>query len=168
MMNNNINKMNKMNEINNMLLNRKLHEKNEKIEELNEQLTQLLIHNRELMLNNMELQDELDKIKQPKTNTKTTTYTKTREAAHDTLLRTAEEYMEHNELSEKSMKKIDEIIDTFLMNENINLQIVPDTIERKIYRNIFIVAFGLLDELIASSSIKFLGHEIVMKMQPQT
>lgn len=159
-----LNQLNKKNDINMMILNRKLHEKEERINELNQQVTKLLILNHDLMNTNRELQNELTDIKQNKQKE-----LESKELKHDILLRTAEEFMDNNNvLSENSMKKIDEIIDSFLMNENINLQLVPDTIERKIYRNVFIVAFGLLDELISNSSIKFLGHEIVMKMQSQS
>jgi len=61
---------------------------------------------------------------------------------------------------ELSRTYIDEEINKLLANVDVNVNIIPDYYERMIYRNIFNMFFGLIENLTNNSSIKFLNHTI--------
>ncbi len=61
---------------------------------------------------------------------------------------------------ELSRQYIDEEINKILAKPEVNVNIIPDYYERMIYRNIFNMFFGLIENLTNNSSIKFLHHTI--------
>ena len=69
---------------------------------------------------------------------------------------------------ELSRSYIDQEIDKILANNDVNVSIIPDYYEKKIYRNIFNMLFGLLESVTTSSEIKFLHHKITFNIQPET
>ena len=69
---------------------------------------------------------------------------------------------------ELSRSYIDQEIDRILSNNDVNVSIIPDYYEKKIYRNIFNMLFGLLESVTTSSEIKFLHHKITFNIQPET
>lgn len=66
--------------------------------------------------------------------------------------------------SELSKQRIQEIIDRLIDDKTVNIRYIPDFAERQIYKNIFNVAFGLLNEVVSHGSIDVLGHQITMQM----
>ena len=68
---------------------------------------------------------------------------------------------------EASKSHINEIINNLLTNENVNVKYLPDFVEKQLYRNMFSILLGLLDELIKTTNIELLGHEITMSLAPK-
>jgi len=66
--------------------------------------------------------------------------------------------------SQLSKQKIQELVDRMISNEAINIAYLPDFAEKQLYKNMFNILLGLLNELIEGSSIDILGHEITMRM----
>ena len=73
-----------------------------------------------------------------------------------------------NNISKLSKDKIDEFVDELLKNENINLEYVPDSIEKKIYKNVFSMIFSLLIDVSNNTKITFIGHEITITIKPES
>lgn len=69
-------------------------------------------------------------------------------------------------LSELSETKVDEFVEKILDDSDINIGYFPDYIERKIYKNVFKILVNLLDELVDTTSIGLLGHQIKLDMTP--
>lgn len=67
-------------------------------------------------------------------------------------------------LSEEQIKKF---VEDLLTDENVNIEYLPDWVERKLYINIFNILLGLLKKTVKSTSIKFIGHQIYLDMKPQ-
>jgi hypothetical protein len=84
------------------------------------------------------------------------------------------EIVENKEVVESNVKKnshiseekLDEFIDEILKDQNINIDYFPDVVERKIYRNVLILMFSLLNKSIDTASVQFIGHEIKFVMSP--
>jgi len=68
-------------------------------------------------------------------------------------------------LGKLSRAYIDQEIEKIINNEKVNVGLIPDYFERKIYRNIFNILFTLLDNTISTTSINFLHHKIEFKFQ---
>ena len=70
---------------------------------------------------------------------------------------------QNNLKSSLSQEQIDSVVDKMIDNQAVNIQYLPDFVERQLYRNIFTILLGLLGEIVDESSINFLGHQITMK-----
>jgi hypothetical protein len=73
-----------------------------------------------------------------------------------------------NNISKLSKDKIDEFIEELLKNENINLQYLPDSIEKKIYKNVFSMIFSILIDVTNNTKISVIGHEITITIKPES
>lgn len=67
--------------------------------------------------------------------------------------------------SDVSRLKIEEFVDKMLEDENVNIKYLPDFVEKKIYINVFNLVLGLLDNLMDSTKIEFMGHHIKLDLQ---
>jgi len=67
-----------------------------------------------------------------------------------------------------SEQQIDEFVDKLLANSSINMSLMPDYIEKKLYKNVFSICLGILDTVLDTVSIEFLGHKIVVDLAPNT
>ena len=66
-----------------------------------------------------------------------------------------------------SPEKIDKFVEEFLLkNKDLNIDYLPDCVEKQIYKNIFIYLMNMTTELIENSKIVFLGHEISISIKP--
>lgn len=74
---------------------------------------------------------------------------------------------QNNLKSSLSQEQIDSVVDKMIDNQAVNIQYLPDFVERQLYRNIFTILLGLLGEIVDESSINFLGHQITMKLGSQ-
>ena len=61
---------------------------------------------------------------------------------------------------------IDAMVERFLCNDRINNPLIPDFIERTIYRNVYRLLIGLIQENLESSSVLLLGHRVTLTMTP--
>ena len=64
------------------------------------------------------------------------------------------------------MLKVDNFVDKLLSDPATNLGMVPDFIERPAQRTTLLFMLKAIAHAVDTSSIEFLGHEIVMRMQP--
>ena len=71
------------------------------------------------------------------------------------------------QLQELSQQKIDEFVEKLLNNKNVNIGYLPDFVERQIYKNVFSLLLGILDNTLTSTKINFMGHELLLTMGPQ-
>jgi hypothetical protein len=69
-------------------------------------------------------------------------------------------------LTDISNERINEMVERLIANKNINIPGFPDYIERHIYRNVFQILINLLDELLQTASVEFMGHQITMNLTP--
>lgn len=74
------------------------------------------------------------------------------------------EEMEQGELSEQQIALF---VEELLGDDAVNIDYFPDFVERKIYINVFNILLGLIRKTLGNTSIKFIGHEITLKMKPQ-
>lgn len=61
-------------------------------------------------------------------------------------------------------KAIEEIVGKFMANSSINSPLVPDFIERQIYRNALTLALGLAEEVLAGAKLEVLGHRVELRL----
>lgn len=69
-------------------------------------------------------------------------------------------------LQELSKQRIDEFVEKLLADKNVNIGYLPDFVERQIYKNVFNLLIGLLDDTISTTSIKMLGHNLTFNIAP--
>jgi len=69
-------------------------------------------------------------------------------------------------LQELSKQKIDEFVEQLLADKNVNIGYLPDFVERQLYKNIFGLLIGLLDNTVSTTSIKLLGHNLTFNITP--
>ena len=63
-----------------------------------------------------------------------------------------------------SREKINDFVETLLSDENINIRWMPDYVERQLYRNIFTILIGLVENMLDNASIEIIGHKIKMSI----
>jgi signal transduction histidine kinase len=68
-------------------------------------------------------------------------------------------------LTEVSKDKIKHYVDNLLENSDTNISYLPDFVEKKIYTNILGVALKVLDDMLQTTTMKFLGHEIAFDLR---
>lgn len=71
-----------------------------------------------------------------------------------------------DKLQELSKAKVDEFVEKLLNDENVNIGYLPDFVERQIYKNIFNLIIGLLNNTLSTTSVKLLGHELTFMITP--
>jgi hypothetical protein len=65
-----------------------------------------------------------------------------------------------DEFFERSSDVIDDIVNRYLQCEFTNNPLVPDFIERRMYRNVVKLMIGLMKDTLETSQIEVLGHRI--------
>jgi len=63
-------------------------------------------------------------------------------------------------------KAIERLVDEIMNNRSINLSMVPDIIERRIYRRLLILIIGHIKETLSEVSIDVLHHRITLTITP--
>ena len=66
-----------------------------------------------------------------------------------------------------SRSAVDGIVDDFMRDEAINSALLPDFIERSIYRNIIHLMLGIIGRVLDTTEFSFLGHNVTMKLTPE-
>jgi len=61
---------------------------------------------------------------------------------------------------------INEYVQKLINDENINIDYLPNFIEKTIYKNIFTILIGVINNLIDTTEIKFLNHNITLNIEP--
>jgi len=67
------------------------------------------------------------------------------------------------ELSDEE-KVIDEIVERYL--ERCNLPLIPDFVEKKIYKNILKIIISVIEDTLEKTEIQVLGHKIKFTIEP--
>lgn len=70
--------------------------------------------------------------------------------------------LDEGKLSEDQIKIF---VDELLKDQDVNISVLPDWAERRIYQNVFTVLIGLLKKTVETSSLKFMGHEVGFEMR---
>lgn len=65
-----------------------------------------------------------------------------------------------------SSQSIDKFVDELIADPNINIYLIPDTVEKTIYSNTLKMVFSLLQKTFNNVSVDIIGHEFKLKMQP--
>jgi hypothetical protein len=65
-----------------------------------------------------------------------------------------------------SESRISELVEKMIANKSVNIGILPNYVERHLYKNLLTTLMGMLEEVINESKIEFMGHRIVMKLVP--
>ena len=66
-----------------------------------------------------------------------------------------------------SFDAVEEIVDDFMSDNAINNPLMPDFIERSIYRNVLKLMLGIMGRVLDTTELRFLGHNITMKLSPK-
>lgn len=91
---------------------------------------------------------------------------KEKEEKEEKKSKNSKKNIEKNKLNHISETKIEEFIESVLKNENINIDYLPDVVEKQIYKNVLLLLFNLIDKSVDKLSIQFIGHEIKLVIQP--
>lgn len=67
-----------------------------------------------------------------------------------------------------SKEKIELFVDNLLKNENINITIIPDSLEKKMYVNILTILLQLINESLKNIKITILDHTLSISMNPSS
>jgi hypothetical protein len=65
-----------------------------------------------------------------------------------------------------SQEQIDIFVERLLNDSNVNIKYLPDFVERQLYRNMFTIFLGVIQNLSDTTEIKFLGHKMTLHMIP--
>lgn len=65
-----------------------------------------------------------------------------------------------------SMIGIDEYVEKMLLDPNVNINYLPDFVERQLYRNVLKMILGLMDHVLKNSHVNLLNHEIHFDVKP--
>lgn len=70
-------------------------------------------------------------------------------------------------LQELSNAKVDEFVDKLLNDKNVNIGYLPDFVERQMYKNIFTLLIGLINNTLSTTAVKLLGHQLTFMITPE-
>lgn len=63
-------------------------------------------------------------------------------------------------------KTIDAVVDEFLKDNGLNTVFIPDFIEKKLYKNVLVLALSAMNRVLDTAHVEFLGHRIEFVMKP--
>jgi hypothetical protein len=64
------------------------------------------------------------------------------------------------------MDAIDSVVDEFMKEKAMNTVIIPDFIERRLYKNILQLALSAVNKVLDTTHVEFLNHRIEFTMKP--
>ena len=62
-------------------------------------------------------------------------------------------------------RAINDIVDRY-MKSSLNSPLLPDAVERALYKNMLRMTIGILSDTMNTSSVDILGHKLTLKMVP--
>ena len=80
--------------------------------------------------------------------------------AHTLVNRDEKQRAEHKRVT-------DEFVQRFLDNEDIGIFVIPDAVERRVYANVIKMAVGITQDMLHTSKVGFLGHELHFRLVPR-
>lgn len=66
-----------------------------------------------------------------------------------------------------SEENIESFVNEMIQNDQINISYLPDSFEKKIYKDILTIIMALVEQIIESTKINFMGHAITLNLEPQ-
>ena len=75
--------------------------------------------------------------------------------------------MDKSKLTELSKERVDAFVEELLNDENVNIKYLPDFVERQLYRNIFSLLINVIENMLDTMNIQFMGHTITFDLKPQ-
>jgi hypothetical protein len=69
--------------------------------------------------------------------------------------------------SKLSKEKIQELVSKLIKDDDINIDYLPDFVEKKIYENVLNILVNLLDSVVDTASINILNHTIKLDLVPR-
>ena len=84
-----------------------------------------------------------------------------------------DENKRHNNLHESDRIKLSKVmiknyVNEFLENEEINIDYLPDFVERQIYINTFNIFINLIHKVLENTKINFMNHDLVFDLVPES
>ena len=71
--------------------------------------------------------------------------------------------IENNSISSDNISKfVDELLD----NKEVNMSYLPDGVEKQIYKNLLVYGLNIMKEVISTSKVEIVGHEITFTVKP--
>ena len=67
---------------------------------------------------------------------------------------------------ELSKEEINKFVAELLSDSDINVGLLPDSIERALYKNIFIILMKIIQRSLEDLNISFMGHDIKISLTP--
>ena len=74
-----------------------------------------------------------------------------------------EKKIENNSISSDSISKF---VDELLNNKEVNMSYLPDGVEKEIYKNLLVYGLNIMKEVISTSKVEVVGHEITFTIKP--
>ena len=69
-------------------------------------------------------------------------------------------------LTHISTKAIEEYVEKMIADKDVNINYLPDFVEKQLYRNILKIVLNLLDHILNNSHVTFFNHEINFDLVP--
>jgi len=69
-------------------------------------------------------------------------------------------------LQELSEEQIEKFVMNLLNNKEINIGYLPDFVEKQIYKNVFNLLINILENLMETTTVNFMGHQIMFSLVP--
>ena len=129
-------------------------------EQVTGKYTKMLIEKETLINNIQRTNDELNK---QINSLKTMNSALEAKLLHETTINNPEGIQKLQELSKR---KIDEYVEQLLTDETVNISYLPDFVEKKIYKNVFSLLIGLLNNVLGTTAVKLLGHQLTFMITP--
>ena len=85
-----------------------------------------------------------------------------REEVEQIRTRIKDSLISDDKLSEDQIKLF---VEELLKDQDVNIGVIPDWAERRIYENVFTMLIGLIRKTVDTSSVKFMGHEVGFEMR---
>lgn len=63
-------------------------------------------------------------------------------------------------------KTIDAVVDEFMKDNGLNVTFIPDFIEKRLYRNVLVLALSAANRVLDTAHVEFLGHRVEFIMKP--
>ena len=58
------------------------------------------------------------------------------------------------------------ILDELLDNKEVNMCYLPDGVEKELYKNLLVYGLNIMKEVISTSKVQVVGHEITFTIKP--
>jgi hypothetical protein len=87
---------------------------------------------------------------------------------HDVRLKSHDTTENLQPLGQLSRERINQSVERMINNSTVNISYIPDFVERQIYRNVFRILIGLVDELTSQTSLEVLGHHLTFNLEALT